>query len=121
MGCGGNITGINGSLTSPNYPGNYSERHTCRWFITAPARRVITITFTNINILGSPDCNRAYVEVHNGYMDGSPSFGKYCGNVSLIGRLNKIDGNLLEYKKTWTMTIFREYCILKFKSHGLPA
>lgn len=82
MGCGGQITGINGSFTSPNYPGNYTERHSCRWTITAPARRVITVSFAAINILGSPDCNRAYVEVHNGYTDSSPSFGKYCGNVS---------------------------------------
>ncbi|XP_061178089.1 cubilin-like [Saccostrea echinata] len=80
MGCGGNISGINGSLTSPNYPGNYTERHSCRWFITAPARRVITVRFADINILGSPDCSRAYVEVHNGNTDVSPSFGKYCGN-----------------------------------------
>ena len=82
MGCGGQITGINGSFTSPNYPGNYTERHSCRWTITAPARRVITVSFAAIDILGSPDCNRAYVEVHNGYTDLSPSFGKYCGNVS---------------------------------------
>ncbi|XP_052697133.1 cubilin-like isoform X2 [Crassostrea angulata] len=80
MGCGGDIVGINGSITSPNYPGNYTERHSCRWLITAPARRVITAYVVNINILGSPDCNRAYVEIHNGYLDSSPSFGRYCGN-----------------------------------------
>lgn len=80
MGCGGDIVGINGSITSPNYPGNYTERHSCRWLITAPARRVITVYVVNINILGSPDCNRAYVEIHNGYLDSSPSFGRYCGN-----------------------------------------
>ena len=84
MGCGGQLTGINGSLTSPNYPGNYTERISCRWTITVPSRRVVTITFTDLNIIGTGDCNRGYVEVFNGINDSSPSFGRYCGNVSLL-------------------------------------
>ncbi|XP_033761795.1 cubilin-like [Pecten maximus] len=80
MGCGGNITGINGSLTSPGYPGNYTERHSCRWLITVPGRRVVRATFTDLNLIGSPDCNRDSVAVYNGNSDQQPIFGRYCGN-----------------------------------------
>ncbi|KAK3105916.1 hypothetical protein FSP39_008473 [Pinctada imbricata] len=80
IGCGGELTGINGSLTSPNYPGNYTERHSCRWIITVPRRRIVTLMFTDINLLGSADCERAYVEVFNGNIDSAPSFGRFCGN-----------------------------------------
>ncbi|XP_021357124.1 cubilin-like [Mizuhopecten yessoensis] len=80
MGCGGNITGINGSLTSPGYPGNYTERHSCRWLITVPGRRVVSATFTDLNLIGSPDCNRDSVAVYNGNSEQQPIFGQYCGN-----------------------------------------
>ncbi|XP_060075561.1 cubilin-like [Ylistrum balloti] len=80
MGCGGNITGINGSLTSPGYPGNYTERHSCRWLITVPGRRVVRATFTDLNLIGSPDCNRDSVAVYNGNSEQQPIFGRYCGN-----------------------------------------
>ncbi|XP_069122184.1 cubilin-like [Argopecten irradians] len=80
MGCGGNITGINGSLTSPGYPGNYTERHSCRWLITVPGRRVIRATFSDLNLIGSADCNRDSVTVYNGNSEQQPIFGRYCGN-----------------------------------------
>jgi len=84
MGCGGNITGINGSFTSPSYPGNYTERHSCRWLISVPARRVIIMTFTDLNLIGSPDCNRDYVEAYNGDSDRAPVLGRFCGNVNIM-------------------------------------
>ena len=77
------MTGINGSLTSPGYPNNYTERHSCRWTITVPARRVVTVTFTDMNLIGSANCRRDAVSVYNGPTDTSPILGHYCGNVSI--------------------------------------
>ncbi|KAJ8306830.1 hypothetical protein KUTeg_014914, partial [Tegillarca granosa] len=79
VGCGGNITGINGSLTSPGYPGNYTGSQTCKWLVTVPARRVVTATFTNMNLIGTENCDRHYVQVFNGNSESSPQFGQYCG------------------------------------------
>ena len=82
MGCGGNITGINGSLTSPDYPSNNTLQQTCRWLISAPARRTLTIRFTNMNVFGTPECNTNYVEIYNGVSEASPKFSRYCSSVS---------------------------------------
>ena len=84
IGCGGNITGINGSLTSPGYPGNYTQASVCNWLIQVPARRVITLTFTDMRMFDPVNCATDYVIVYNGNSDVFPStqFSRYCGGVS---------------------------------------
>ena len=32
--CGGNLTGLEGEITSPNYPNHYDNLMECRWLIT---------------------------------------------------------------------------------------
>ena len=80
VGCGGNITGINGSFTSPGYPGNYTSASTCIWKIQVPARRVVTIVFTDMR--NGENCGTDYVLVYDGDNDLTNQFGRYCGGVS---------------------------------------
>ena len=82
VGCGGNITGINGSLTSPGYPNNYTSASVCNWVIRTPARRTITLTFTDMTMIDPVNCATDYLIVYNGDTDTSPMFGRYCGDVS---------------------------------------
>ncbi|XP_041372182.1 cubilin-like [Gigantopelta aegis] len=81
LGCGGNLTGINGSLTSPGFPSNYSSVATCTWRITVPARRVISLTFTMLGVPGVSMCSQNYVAIYNGNSDSAQIFGRYCDSV----------------------------------------
>nr|KAG5692366.1 hypothetical protein BaRGS_007979 [Batillaria attramentaria] len=78
LGCGGQLSGINGSFTSPGFPGNYSDVATCTWSISVPARRVIRLTFTYMAVLGEADCDNNYVEVFDGPNTLSRTFGRFC-------------------------------------------
>ncbi|KAL3836256.1 hypothetical protein ACJMK2_021695 [Sinanodonta woodiana] len=80
VGCGGTLTGINGSLTSPGYPGNYTTGTTCTWLIQVPARRVIRLTFTDMRMFDPVNCGTDYVELYNGISDSAQIFSRYCGD-----------------------------------------
>ncbi|XP_048237900.1 cubilin-like isoform X1 [Haliotis rufescens] len=81
LGCGGNITGINGSLTSPQFPGNFSDVKTCRWLIQVPSRRTLTLTFATLSVQGEARCTENYVAVYDGDSEGTQIFGRYCNTV----------------------------------------
>mgnify|MGYP000122601394 FL=1 len=84
VGCGGTLTGINGSLTSPGYPGNYTSASTCSWLVQVPERRVVTMTFTDIRMFDAVNCETDYVIVYNGDSDVAPQFSRFCGPVSTL-------------------------------------
>ncbi|XP_071156308.1 cubilin-like isoform X2 [Mytilus edulis] len=83
IGCGGNITGVNGSLTSPGFPSNNTLRQTCGWLLSAPARRTITVRFTSINVFGTAQCDTNYVEVYNGGSESNLKFSRYCSSETI--------------------------------------
>lgn len=78
LGCGGYLTGLNGSLTSPGFPGNYFTRPLCSWHISTSARRTLKLTFTYLAVPGVSDCSNNYVEVFDGPNNSSPTMGQYC-------------------------------------------
>ncbi|XP_056391195.1 astacin-like metalloendopeptidase isoform X1 [Hyla sarda] len=47
-GCGGNLSGPEGVITSPNYPNNYPNNAYCHWNITTNTR--FRVTFTDFDI-----------------------------------------------------------------------
>jgi len=52
--CGGNYEGINGSISSPNYPGNNNlDNLDCRYLIKVPNGSGIRLTFT---VFGTDPC-----------------------------------------------------------------
>lgn len=87
VGCGGTLTGINGSLTSPGYPVNYTAASTCNWLIQVPARRVITLTFTDMRMFDPVNCETDFVIVYNGDSDESSQFARFCGAVSHLNQI----------------------------------
>ncbi|XP_070174981.1 CUB domain-containing protein 2-like isoform X2 [Littorina saxatilis] len=69
--CGGNVTGSEGNITSPNYPDNYDNLTTCQWFITIdPAYSVqLDIDYSFDNCYTSDDyatCNSDSLMVADG-------------------------------------------------------
>ncbi|XP_076456132.1 uncharacterized protein LOC143290510 isoform X2 [Babylonia areolata] len=79
--CGWNTTALQGTIQSPNFPGNYSNDQDCVYIITAPAGYQVTLTFTDFDLEPHGNCLYDYVEIRDGD-ETSPRLGRYC-NTSL--------------------------------------
>ncbi|XP_073414798.1 astacin-like metalloendopeptidase [Dendrobates tinctorius] len=64
-GCGGNLTGPEGALISPNYPQNYPSNAYCHWNITTTER--FRITVKDFDIEGDDiNCQYDKLRIYNG-------------------------------------------------------
>ncbi|XP_070578756.1 blastula protease 10-like [Ptychodera flava] len=56
--CGGKITVTStGTVTSPNYPGNYGDNQECHWLLQGPAGSRISVRFNDFYVeSGGSDC-----------------------------------------------------------------
>ena len=69
-----------GILISPNYPNAYNHDASCVWIITVNDRDTLTLTFTNMDLEGHPDCVFDYVEVSHSelLLDCCQSHSSFC-------------------------------------------
>ncbi|XP_041458355.1 cubilin-like [Lytechinus variegatus] len=65
-GCGDQLTGNSGTLSSPNYPDPYDHTRTCEWTITVDPGSSITLTVDNIDVENSVDCTFDSLEIYSG-------------------------------------------------------
>ncbi|XP_023942426.2 cubilin-like [Bicyclus anynana] len=77
-GCGGTLTSVSGSISSPNYPQNYHENAECFYRIITSAGSKIRISFTDLDLEKTRDCRDDYVEIFNGRDEHSSSYGRHC-------------------------------------------
>ncbi|XP_061072328.1 membrane frizzled-related protein [Conger conger] len=78
--CGGQKTGLEGSLSSPNHPKPYPHQQLCTWRISAAEGHVIRLTFRNFSLETQDVCEFDYVEVHDGGDVGDGTvLGRFCG------------------------------------------
>ena len=78
-GCGGDLTGESGNISSPNYPMSFPVFSDCVWRIKVPADRYISLrflVFTGINGANS-ECTLDSIEVRDGYSRKDPLIGKF--------------------------------------------
>ncbi|KAM4689065.1 cubilin [Discoglossus pictus] len=87
-GCGGTLFGDQGSFTSPDYPGSYSNNTHCEWNILAPVGRLVRLSFAAFSIPDPGDCEKNYLKVYNGPDASSPEVGSFCGMESNIAPIN---------------------------------
>ncbi|KAM6959278.1 membrane frizzled-related protein [Aplochiton taeniatus] len=79
--CGGQKTGPNGSLSSPDHPGPYPHQQLCTWRISVETGHVITLSFGNFSLESQDVCVFDYVEVHDGADTGAGRvLGRFCGS-----------------------------------------
>ncbi|GAB1597685.1 hypothetical protein Ahia01_000045100, partial [Argonauta hians] len=84
-GCGGNLTGVNGTFASPNYGRrtNFSMSSSeCVWRITVPLGRRLKMEFSEFGLdewTQSLDCTANYISVYNGGRSTENLVGTYCG------------------------------------------
>ena len=66
--CGGELGTATGTITSPNYPGQYAHSRLCVWRITVQAGRRVKLTFNDLALEESSVCAWDYVEVSIDYI-----------------------------------------------------
>ncbi|XP_076780940.1 membrane frizzled-related protein isoform X2 [Arvicanthis niloticus] len=78
-GCGGNLTGLYGVFSTPNYPQNYPHQQLCTWYIKVPVGYGIKLEFHNFSLEAQAECKFDYVEVYEASNSGTFSFlGRFC-------------------------------------------
>ncbi|XP_005347218.1 membrane frizzled-related protein isoform X1 [Microtus ochrogaster] len=82
-GCGGNLTGLHGVFSTPNYPQHYPQQQLCTWYISVPVGYGIGLQFHNFSLEEQAECKFDYVEVYEASSSGAFSFlGRFCGAES---------------------------------------
>ncbi|XP_069894232.1 membrane frizzled-related protein-like [Dipodomys merriami] len=79
-GCGGNLTGLQGTFSTPNSLQQYPVQQLCTWHISVPVGHGIELQFHNFSLEEHDECQSDYVEVYEGRNPGPPSLlGRFCG------------------------------------------
>ncbi|KAM3872280.1 suppressor of tumorigenicity 14 protein homolog [Diretmus argenteus] len=73
--CGGKLSGLKGSFSSPLFPSNYPPQTTCVWDIEVPKGNFVKVQFTKFS-LSEPGqtashCRKDYIEVNGQRLCGS--------------------------------------------------
>ncbi|XP_041661721.1 membrane frizzled-related protein [Cheilinus undulatus] len=80
--CGGQKTGPQGHLSSPNHPKPYPHQQFCIWYISVEEGNVITLSFRNFSLETQDVCEFDYVEVHDSSDPGAGRvLGRFCGTT----------------------------------------
>lgn len=63
--CGGNLLGLEGEITSPNYPDNYYNLMECEWVITVEPLMLVRLEIQEFEIESSSNCMFDSLQVNN--------------------------------------------------------
>ncbi|KAL7981378.1 hypothetical protein Chor_002274 [Crotalus horridus] len=77
--CGGFLTKLNGSITSPGWPKEYPPNKNCIWQLVAPTQYRISLLFDFFETEGNEVCKYDFVEVRSGLTSEAKLHGKFCG------------------------------------------
>ncbi|MGH0141801.1 UNVERIFIED_CONTAM: hypothetical protein FKN15_026336, partial [Acipenser sinensis] len=77
--CGGLLTKMNGTITTPGWPKEYPPNKNCVWQVVAPTHYRISMQFEFFELEGNEVCKYDYIEVRSGLSSDSKLHGKYCG------------------------------------------
>ena len=83
-GCGGQIFGTRGAVTSQNYPANHNTTSDCTWVLRVPRAQRIQIRFDTFNIHSNERglCDGNYLEIIDGLRSDTVRrlTPRYCGS-----------------------------------------
>ncbi|XP_044235177.1 tolloid-like protein 1 isoform X4 [Ursus arctos] len=77
--CGGLLTKLNGTITTPGWPKEYPPNKNCVWQVVAPTQYRISMKFEFFELEGNEVCKYDYVEIWSGLSSESKLHGKFCG------------------------------------------
>ncbi|XP_074764013.1 CUB and zona pellucida-like domain-containing protein 1 [Athene noctua] len=79
--CGGQLTGPNGTFTSPNYPAAYPEFMYCVWHIKTAKNSKINLQFQDFFLELDQNCRFDFTAVYDGLTTNTGLIGKVCGRA----------------------------------------
>uniref|UniRef100_A0A8C5WPS3 CUB domain containing protein 2 n=1 Tax=Laticauda laticaudata TaxID=8630 RepID=A0A8C5WPS3_LATLA len=79
--CGGVLTGLSGSITSPDYPESYPNNAECHWVIQGTSNSIVKLIFVDFQMEQSEQCNFDYVAIFDGPTMEDTLLSYYCGNT----------------------------------------
>ncbi|NWX50478.1 CUZD1 protein, partial [Steatornis caripensis] len=79
--CGGQLTGPNGTFTSPNYPATYPAFTYCVWHIQTPKNTKINLQFQDFFLELDQNCQFDFTAVYDGLTTNTGLIGKVCGRA----------------------------------------
>ncbi|XP_037091349.1 CUB domain-containing protein 2-like [Pollicipes pollicipes] len=82
-GCGGELAGEQGTLSTPTHMQRYHHNMDCEWRIRVPGNERVQLVFDSFELEGSFNCIFDFVEVRDGPDPDSPLVGRYCGRNTL--------------------------------------
>uniref|UniRef100_A0A671T683 Metalloendopeptidase n=1 Tax=Sinocyclocheilus anshuiensis TaxID=1608454 RepID=A0A671T683_9TELE len=102
--CGGFITKLNGSITSPGWPKEYPPNKNCIWQLVAPTQYRITLLFDVFETEGNDVCKYDFVEVRSGLSSDSRLHGKFCGAEKPEAISSQYNNMRIEFKSDNTVS-----------------
>ncbi|NXC36956.1 CUZD1 protein, partial [Campylorhamphus procurvoides] len=79
--CGGQLTGPNGTFSSPNYPAPYPAFTYCVWHIQTPKNSKISLQFQDFFLELDQNCQLDFTAVYDGPTTATGLLGKVCGRA----------------------------------------
>ncbi|XP_053955149.1 cubilin homolog [Anastrepha ludens] len=83
--CGSIIRDRSGSLSYPPDGGNYLPNERCAWIIRTADTLILNITFAKFDLEAAADCNKDWLQLHDGRSLASRLIGRFCGNSLPLG------------------------------------
>ncbi|KAL4608254.1 CUB domain-containing protein 2 [Arapaima gigas] len=78
--CGGVLTGLSGTISSPGYPTEYSNNADCSWTIHVSNLTVVSLVFLDFQLENNAGCNFDFVALFDGPTVTHRHLGSFCGN-----------------------------------------
>ncbi|XP_069625649.1 scavenger receptor cysteine-rich domain-containing protein DMBT1-like isoform X3 [Ranitomeya imitator] len=80
--CGGLLTQMNGTITSPFYPNRYPANSHCTWEIRVPSGYYIWLSFLHFDVEPHPLCFYDWVAIYDGIPQYSPEIARICNQIN---------------------------------------
>lgn len=77
-GCGGEMSGVEGSFSSPGYPNSYPHNKECIWNIRVAPGKSIQLTIHDFDVEYQSSCNFDSLEIYTGLDFYSPRIAQLC-------------------------------------------
>ncbi|KAM8923945.1 CUB and zona pellucida-like domain-containing protein 1 [Pelodytes ibericus] len=79
--CGGQLRGLSGTISSPNYPNRHPDFAYCVWHLEVPKNTKIDLSFTEIFLEMDPACRFDFIALYDGPSTSSPLLDVLCGRT----------------------------------------
>ncbi|TKR76615.1 hypothetical protein L596_017729 [Steinernema carpocapsae] len=99
--CGGSLvlsSGVNATVSSPNFPEPYPSEADCEWNVRAPNNHFVNVSFNHLWMIYSENCSLDYVTIKDGNSTGADLIPKTCNMNQVRGETFHSTRNTMHVK-----------------------